>query len=153
MIALDVLSNINEKIMKEIENNGVIHIRKFLSFLKKGKAKRNKIIARIKKIAPPHAERDKARKSPAPVSFNPEILPLLFFMPETNRYRPIMPKNIPSGSDLNQPTKPRISIGIENANNNDAKRPAVVPPKVLTRANTAIEVKEPMTNGNNIVKV
>ncbi len=139
--------------MKTVENTGIIQIRKFFSFLKKGRAKKNRIIARIKKIEPPHAEREIAKKNPEPATFSPEILPLLFFIPETNRYNPIIPKNNPNGSDLNQPAKPRISIGIENANNSDAKRPAVVPPRVLTRAKTAIEVNEPTTSGNNIVKV
>ena len=38
------------------------------------------------------------------------------------------------------------------AKKSDAKRPAVVPPMVLTIANITIAVADPMTTGNIIVK-
>ena len=53
---------------------------------------------------------------------------------------------------MNHPIVPRTIIGGDNAKNNEAKRPAVVPPITLTRANTIIAVREPKTTGNIIVK-
>tara|TARA_Y100000741_G_scaffold340439_1_gene301998 strand:+ start:532 stop:789 length:258 start_codon:yes stop_codon:yes gene_type:complete len=81
-----------------------------------------------------------------------EILPLLNFNPDTNRYIAMNAKKSPSGSDLNQPISPLEKIGIDTEKINAANNPAVVPPKTRTKANTAIAVNEPMTIGNSIVK-
>ena len=81
-----------------------------------------------------------------------EIFPLLNFNPETNRYIAKNAKKSPNGSDLNQPIKPLEKIGTEIEKINAAYNPAVVPPKTRTKAKTTIVVKEPKTNGNNIVK-
>ena len=61
-------------------------------------------------------------------------------------------KKSPKGSDLNQPIKPLVKIGIEIEKINAANNPAVVPPKTRTNAKTTIAVKEPKTSGMNIVK-
>ena len=53
---------------------------------------------------------------------------------------------------MNQPTVPQIITSIETAKNRDARRPAVVPPKTLTRAKITIVVNEPIMTGNSIVK-
>ena len=53
---------------------------------------------------------------------------------------------------MNQPIRPLYKIGTEMAKKSDAKRPAVVPPMVLTIANITIAVADPMTTGNIIVK-
>tara|TARA_B100002052_G_C15291431_1_gene336941 strand:- start:7 stop:258 length:252 start_codon:yes stop_codon:yes gene_type:complete len=73
-------------------------------------------------------------------------------MPETKRYIAINAKNIPSGSDLNQPINPLVIIGTDIANINEAISPAVVPPRTRTKANTAIAVKDPTTIGKIITK-
>tara|TARA_B110000438_G_scaffold105142_1_gene103662 strand:+ start:655 stop:906 length:252 start_codon:yes stop_codon:yes gene_type:complete len=71
-------------------------------------------------------------------------------MPETKRYIAINAKNKPKGSDLNQPTNPRVNMGTEIENINAAINPAVVPPRTRTKAKTDIAVNEPTTNGNII---
>ena len=81
-----------------------------------------------------------------------EIFPLLNFIPETKRYIAKNAKKSPKGSDLNQPIRPLVKIGIDIEKINAANNPAVVPPKTRTNANTAIAVKEPKTNGKSIVK-
>ena len=139
--------------MNAIEKTGVAQIKKFFSCLKNGNVKRNNAIARIKKIEPPQADIDNVRNNAAPISFKAEILFLLFFIPDTNRYNAKNPKKSPSGSDLNQPAKPRTRTGIEIANIKEANNPAVVPPSTLTNAKATTEVKEPITSGNSIVKL
>ena len=81
-----------------------------------------------------------------------ENLPLLCIIPETKRQRARNAKNNPSGSDLNQPTRPRVNMGTEIANIREAKSPAVVPPKTRTNANTMMAVNEPITIGKIIRK-
>ena len=80
-----------------------------------------------------------------------EIFPLLNFIPETKRYIAKNAKKSPKGSDLNQPIRPRVKIGIDIEKINAANNPAVVPPKTRTKAKTTIAVKEPRTNGKSIV--
>ena len=63
-----------------------------------------------------------------------------------------MLNNKPSGSDLNQPIGPRIIIGNEIENSNDANKPAVVPPITQTKAKTTMQVRDPTITGNKIVK-
>ena len=147
-----VLSNSNKESTKDIEKTGIANSEKFVLDLKNGIAKQNKNIEITKKIIPPQADNANDKNNPAPASFKKEILPLSFFIPETKRQTAIKPRNNPSGSDLNQPTKPREKIGTDTANINDANKPAVVPPKTLTNAKTAIEVIAPMNVGNNMVK-
>ena len=89
---------------------------------------------------------------PAKINLINEVLPLLVFMAETNRYIPIKARNNPSGSDLNHPITPLKIIGIDMANIKDATRPAVVPPMTRTNANTATDVNEPMITGNITTK-
>ncbi len=108
---------------------------------------------RMKNNMPPQAERPKAKKIPARESLINEDFPLQFIIPETNRYIARNPKKKPSGSDLNHPTIPLVNIGTEIENINADKSPAVVPPKTRTNAKTTIDVSEPTTNGNNIVKL
>ena len=72
--------------------------------------------------------------------------------PLSNKYRNNIPKNNPNGSDLNHPMGPLIMIGSEIENNNDAISPAVVPPRILTRAKMTIAVKELKITGKSIVK-
>ena len=81
-----------------------------------------------------------------------EIFPLLNFNPETKRYIAKNAKKSPKGSDLNQPIRPLVKIGIDIEKINAANNHAVVPPKTRTNANTTIAVKEPKTNGKSIVK-
>ena len=81
-----------------------------------------------------------------------EIFPLLNFIPETKRYIAKNAKKSPKGSDLNQPIRPLVKIGIDIEKINAANNPAVVPPKTRTNAKTAIAVKEPKTSGISIVK-
>ena len=81
-----------------------------------------------------------------------EIFPLLNFNPETKRYIAKNAKKSPKGSDLNQPIRPLVKIGIDIEKINAANNPAVVPPKTRTNPKTTIAVKEPKTNGRNIVK-
>ena len=47
---------------------------------------------------------------------------------------------------------PLTIIGGDSAKKSEAKRPAVVPPKTRTSANTIIAVREPKITGNIIVK-
>ena len=61
-------------------------------------------------------------------------------------------KKSPKGSDLNQPIRPLVKIGIDIEKINAANNPAVVPPKTRTKAKTTIAVKEPKTIGISIVK-
>ena len=77
---------------------------------------------------------------------------MLNFIPETKRYIAKNAKKSPNGSDLNQPINPLVKIGSEIEKINAANNPAVVPPKTRTKAKTTTAVKEPNTNGNNIVK-
>ena len=107
----------------------------------------------MKNKIPPHADNPSDKKNPAAISFMKEIFPLLNFNPETKRYIAKNAKKSPRGSDLNQPTRPRVKIGTDIANINDARRPAVVPPSTRTNAKTTTEVIEPITNGNSIVKL
>ena len=81
-----------------------------------------------------------------------DILPLLNFMPEINKYIARNAKKRPNGSDLNQPINPLENIGIDTEKIKAANSPAVVPPITLTNAKTRIEVNEPITRGNSIVK-
>ena len=81
-----------------------------------------------------------------------EIFPLLNFNPETKRYIAKNAKKSPKGSDLNQPIRPLVKIGIDIEKINAANNPAVVPPKTRTNAKTTIAVKEPKTSGISIVK-
>ena len=81
-----------------------------------------------------------------------EIFPLLNFNPETKRYIAKNAKKSPKGSDLNQPIRPLVTIGIDIEKINAANNPAVVPPKTRTNAKTTIAVNEPKTNGRSIVK-
>jgi len=81
-----------------------------------------------------------------------EIFPLLNFIPETKRYIAKNAKKSPKGSDLNQPIRPLVKIGIDIEKINAANNPAVVPPKTRTNAKTTIAVKEPKTKGMSIVK-
>ncbi len=101
---------------------------------------------------PPHADKPSDKKNPAVINFIREILPLLNLNPETKRYIAINAKKSPRGSDLNQPINPLVKIGIDTEKISAANNPAVVPPKTRTNAKTTIAVKEPKTNGNNIVK-
>ena len=137
----------------ENENIGIAKIIKFFSFLINGILKMKRPMATKKNNIPPHADNPRDKKHPAKINFTIEIFPLLFLIPETNRYTAINPKNSPKGSDLNQPIRPLEKIGIEIENINAANKPDVVPPKTLTNAKTTIDVSEPITNGNNIVKL
>ena len=113
----------------------------------------NKPMAIRKNRIPPHADNPNDKKHPAKISFRIEIFPLLFLIPETNRYAAKNAKNNPKGSDLNQPIRPLEKIGIEIENISAANRPDVVPPNTRTNAKTMTDVNEPITNGNNIVKL
>tara|TARA_Y100000590_G_C15685055_1_gene1001269 strand:+ start:1563 stop:2099 length:537 start_codon:yes stop_codon:yes gene_type:complete len=148
----DVLSNINENIVKLIENVGSVQIKKFFSFLKNGITKKYSAIVIRKNKIPPQAEKPNAKKNPAIINFIKEIFPLLYLNPETKRYIAINAKKSPKGSDLNQPINPREKIGIEMEKINAAYNPAVVPAITRTKAKTTIAVKEPMTSGKSIVK-
>tara|TARA_B110000014_G_C19913971_1_gene472929 strand:+ start:538 stop:774 length:237 start_codon:yes stop_codon:yes gene_type:complete len=77
---------------------------------------------------------------------------LLNLNPETKRYIAKNAKKSPRGSDLNQPTNPLVKIGTDIEKISAANNPAVVPPKTRTKAKTTSAVKEPNTNGKNIVK-
>ena len=59
---------------------------------------------------------------------------------------------MPNGSDLNQPTNPLEKIGTETEKINAANKPAVVPDKTRTNANTTTAVIEPIISGKIIVK-
>jgi len=148
----EVLSNINENMVKLIENIGSAQIEKFSFFLKNGTTKKYSAIVIRKNKIPPHAEKPNAKNNPAVINFIKEILPLLNLNPETKRYIAINAKKSPKGSDLNQPIKPLVKIGIDIEKINAANNPAVVPAITRTKANTTIAVKEPTTSGNSIVK-
>ena len=113
----------------------------------------NRPIAIKKNRIPPHADNPNDKKHPANISFRIEIFPRLFLIPETNRYAAMNAKNNPKGSDLNQPIKPLEKIGIETEKISAANKPDVVPPITRTNAKTTIDVIEPITNGNSIVKL
>ena len=110
------------------------------------------MIGITKNKIPPHADNPRVKNNPAIINLIKEIFPLLNFIPETKRYIAKNAKKSPKGSDLNQPSNPLENIGSEIENINAANNPAVVPPKTRTNAKTTIAVKEPKTNGNNIVK-
>jgi len=148
----EVLSNINENMVKLIENIGSAQIEKFSFFLKNGTTKKYSAIVIRKNKIPPQAENPNAKKNPAVINFIKEIFPLLNLNPETKRYIAINAKKSPKGSDLNQPIKPLVKIGIDIEKINAANNPAVVPAITRTKANTTIAVKEPTTSGNSIVK-
>ena len=148
----EVLSNINENIVKLIENIGSAQIEKFSVFLKNGTTKKYSAMVIRKNKIPPQAEKPNAKKNPAVINFIKEIFPLLNLNPETKRYIAIKAKKSPKGSDLNQPINPLENIGIDTEKINAANNPAVVPPKTRTKAKTTIAVNEPTTSGKSIVK-
>ncbi len=148
----EVLSNINENMVKLIENIGSAQIKKFSFFLKNGITKKYTAIVITKNKIPPHAEKPNAKKNPAVINLIKEIFPLLNLNPETKRYIAKNAKKSPKGSDLNQPINPLVNIGSETEKINAANNPAVVPPKTRTNAKTTIAVNEPKTNGKSIVK-
>ena len=102
-------------------------------------------------MLPPQADNARDKNNPPKINFMKEILFLLYFNPETNRYNAINAKNNPNGSDLNQPINPLVKMGAEIEKNSAAINPALVPPITLTNANTATEVNEPIINGKSIV--
>ena len=106
----------------------------------------------MKNKIPPHADNPNDKKNPPIINFIKEVLPLLNFNPETNRYIAMNAKKSPKGSDLNQPINPLVNIGIDIEKINAANNPAVVPPKTRTNAKTAIAVNDPTTSGKSIVK-
>ena len=106
----------------------------------------------MKNRIPPQADNPKDKKNPAAINLINEIFPLLNLIPDVKRQIAKMPKNKPKGSDLNHPINPRVIIGTDTEKINAANSPAVVPASTRTKANTTIVVKEPITNGNNIVK-
>ena len=152
MINVEVLSNTKENRIKDIENEGAAQIMKLSLFLKNGNEKKNRTIGIKKNKIPPHADNPSDKKNPAAINFISEIFPLLNFNPETKRYIAINAKKSPKGSDLNQPINPLEKIGIDTEKINAANKPAVVPPKTRTNANTAMAVNEPTTKGRSTVK-
>ena len=107
----------------------------------------------MKKRIPPHADNPNAKNSPPIINLIKEIFPLFDFIPETKRYIAMNARNKPKGSDLNQPINPLEKIGTDIEKIKAANNPAVVPPSTRTNANTTTAVREPITNGNNIVKL
>ena len=101
---------------------------------------------------PPQAEIENVVIIPAPMSFTKATFLFWEFIPLNNKQIVKRPKNIPRGSDLNQPIGPRINIGNEIENNSAENKPAVVPPITLTKAKITIADKEPKITGNSIVK-
>ena len=148
----EVLSNINEKIVKLVANIGIAQIKKVSFFLKNGTAKKYTAIATRKNKIPPQDEKPNAKNNPAKINLINENFPLLCIIPETKRYIARNAKNNPNGSDLNQPISPRVNIGTEIENINAANSPAVVPPRTRTNAKTEIAVNEPITSGKIITK-
>ena len=123
------------------------------SILKNGNIRKKIPIGRIKNWFPPQAEIQSVVKIPAPNNFAIAIFLFWEFIPLKSKYTAKRLKNNPSGSDLNQPIEPRISIGNETENNRAESKPAVVPPMTLTKAKRTIADKEPKITGNNIVKL
>ena len=122
------------------------------SVLKNGKIMKKRLIGIIKNWFPPQAEIENTVKIPAPMSFANATFLFLEFIPLNSKYTVKRPKNKPSGSDLNHPIGPRMSIGNETENNKAENKPAVVPPMTRTKAKITIADKEPKTTGNSIVK-
>jgi len=125
----------------------------FLSFLKNGNTKKNNPKTIRKNSLPPHAFIDKAVRIPAPAILIKDNLLYPDLIPLIQRYTAKSPRNIPNGSDLNQPINPLSMIGTETENKSAATSPAVVPPIVLTTAKIATVVSEPIITGNSIVKL
>ena len=146
------LSKPNDVMIEETVKRGIDQTKNLWSFRKNGKTSKKIPKGIIKNWSPPHADKLKIRKIPAEINFGITNLCFLDFIPLKKRYSAKILKNIPSGSDLNQPIWPRIIIGKETEKSNDAKSPAVVPPITLTNAKITITVNEPNTTGNKIAK-
>ena len=87
------------------------------SVLKKGNVIKKSPIGIIKNWLPPQAEIENAVKIPAPISFENTTFLFWEFIPLNSKYIANRLKNNPSGSDLNHPIGPLISIGNEIENN------------------------------------
>ena len=146
------LSNIIDVNKNEMTKIGIICIKNSKSFLTKGTAKIKIPIGITKNWIPPHDASPKPNTMPPAITLAKAIFLFLDLRPLRKKYNPNNPKNNPSGSDLNQPKVPRNITGKDTEKNNDANRPAVVPPKTRTSAKIMTTVNEPTTTGNKIVK-